>query len=76
MTKKKASEDKQVVNIDGEEYAFDDLTDLQKYMLEQVMDLKGRIKTARMHLDQLKVASAEFGRTLSESMKGNNDEAA
>tara|TARA_R110002020_G_scaffold32993_2_gene101004 strand:- start:387 stop:617 length:231 start_codon:yes stop_codon:yes gene_type:complete len=76
MTKKKASENKQVVNIDGEEYAFDDLTDLQKYMLEQVMDLKGRIKTARMHLDQLKVASAEFGRTLSESMKGNNDEAA
>ena len=76
MTKKKANENKQVVNIDGEEYAFDDLTDLQKYMLEQVMDLKGRIKTARMHLDQLKVASAEFGRTLSESMKGNNDEAA
>jgi len=76
MTKKKVSEDKQMITIDGEDYAFDDLTDLQKYMLEQVMDLKGRIKTARMHLDQLKVASAEFGRTLSESMKGNNDEAA
>lgn len=55
---------------------MDDLTDLQKYMLEQVVDLRGRIHTARMHLDQLKVASAEFGRTLSESMKGNNDEAA
>jgi len=76
MTKKKVSEDKQMITIDGEDYAFDDLSDLQKYMLEQVMDLKGRIKTARMHLDQLKVASAEFGRTLSESMKGNNDEAA
>ena len=69
MTKKKASEEKQVVNIDGEEYAFDDLTDLQKYMLEQVVDLKGRIRTARLHLDQLKVASAEFGRNLSESVK-------
>ena len=69
MTKKKVSEDKQVVNIDGEDYAWDDLTDLQKYMLEQVIDLKGRIKTARMHLDQLKVASAEFGRNLSESVK-------
>jgi hypothetical protein len=69
-------EKKQTVSIDGEEYVVDDLSDLQKYMLEQVMDLKGRIKTARMHLDQLKVASAEFGRTLSESMKGNNDEAA
>ena len=69
MTKKKVSEDKQMVTIDGEDYAFDDLTDLQKYMLEQVMDLKGRIKTARMHLDQLKVASAEFGRSLQESVR-------
>jgi len=34
-----------------------------------VLDLKGRRKTARMHLDQLKVASAEFGRNLSESVK-------
>ena len=69
MAKKKASEEKQVVNIDGEDYAFDDLTDVQKYMLEQVVDLKGRIRTARLHLDQLKVASAEFGRNLSESVK-------
>jgi hypothetical protein len=71
-----AKEKKQTVSIDGEEYVVDDLSDLQKYMLEQVMDLKGRIHKARMHLDQLKVASAEFGRNLSESMKGNNDEAA
>ena len=69
MTKKKVSEDKQMITIDGEDYAFDDLTDLQKYMLEQVIDLKGRIKTARMHLDQLQVASAEFGRNLSKSVK-------
>ena len=78
MAKKKASEDKQMVTIDGEEYAVDNLSDLQKYMLEQVMDLKGRIKTARMHLDQLKVASAEFGKSLQESMRlesqGENNE--
>ena len=30
MTKKKVSEDKQVITIDGEDYAFDDLSDLQK----------------------------------------------
>ena len=66
---KMAEENKQMVTIDGEDYAFDDLTDLQKYMLEQVLDLKGRIKTARMHLDQLKVASAEFGRSLQESVR-------
>ena len=66
---KMAEENKQTVNIDGEEYVVDDLSDLQKYMLEQVMDLRGRIKTARMHLDQLKVASAEFGRSLKESIR-------
>ena len=64
-----AKQKKQTVSIDGEEYMIDDMTDLQKYMLEQVMDLKGRIKTARMHLDQLKVASAEFGRSLQESVR-------
>ena len=63
-----AKQKKQTVNIDGEEYLVDDLTYLQKYMLEQVVDLKGRIHTARMHLDQLKVASAEFGRSLQESV--------
>ena len=64
-----AEEKKQTVTIDGEEYVVDDLSDLQKYMLEQVMDLRGRIKTARMHLDQLKVANAEFGRSLKESIR-------
>ena len=64
-----AEENKQTVNIDGEEYVVDDLSDLQKYLLEQVMDLRVWIKTARMHLDQLKVASAEFGRSLKESIR-------
>jgi len=67
---KMAEKNKQTVNIDGEEYAnLDDLTDLQKYMLEQVMDLKVKIKTTSMHLDQLKVASAEFSNSLAKSIK-------
>jgi len=61
--------EKKTVTIDGEEFVLDDMSDLQKYMLEQMMDLKTRIHTARMHLDQLKVASAEFGRSLQESVR-------
>tara|TARA_R110002012_G_scaffold249801_1_gene427425 strand:- start:332 stop:712 length:381 start_codon:yes stop_codon:yes gene_type:complete len=66
---KMAEKNKQTVTIDEEEYALDDLTDLQKYMLEQVMDLKVKIKTTSRHLDQLKVASAEFSSSLAKSIK-------
>ena len=66
---KMAEKNKQTVTINEEEYALDDLTDLQKYMLEQVMDLKVKIKTTSMHLDQLKVASAEFSSSLAKSIK-------
>ncbi len=61
--------EKQTVTIDGEEYVLDDMSDLQKYMLEQMMDLKTRIHTARMQLDQFKVANAEFTKVLSDSIK-------
>ena len=71
--------EKKTVTIDGEEYVLDDMSDLQKYMLEQMMDLKTRIHKARMQLDQFKVANAEFSKTLSESLKldkqGDTDEA-
>ncbi len=71
-----AEEKKQMVNIDGTDYALDDLSDTQKYMLNQVASLRGRISDARMNLDQLQVASSGFAKMLSDSMKGNNDEAA
>ena len=60
---KMAEKNKQTVTIDEEEYALDDLTDLQ------VMDLKVKIKTTSRHLDQLKVASAEFSSSLAKSIK-------
>jgi hypothetical protein len=71
-----AEEKKQMVNIDGTDYDLDDLSDTQKYMLNQVASLRGRISDARMNLDQLQVASSGFAKMLSDSMKGNNDEAA
>ena len=71
-----AEEKKQMVNIDGTDYALDDLSDTQKYMLNQVASLRGRISDARMNLDQLQVASSGFAKMLSDSMKENNDEAA
>ena len=69
-------ENKQTVNIDGTDYVIDEMTDTQRYMLNQVVSLRDRIAKARMELDQIQVASSGFAKMLSDSMKGNNDEAA
>ena len=69
-------EKKQTVNIDGTDYVVDELTDTQRYMLNQVVSLRDRIAKARMELDQIQVASSGFAKMLSDSMKGNNNETA
>ena len=71
-----AKEKKQMVNIDGTDYVVDELTDTQRYMLNQVVSLRDRITKARMELDQIRVASSGFAKMLSDSMKGNNNETA
>ena len=71
-----AKEKKQMVNIDGTDYVVDELTDTQRYMLNQVVSLRVRIAKARMELDQIQVASSGFAKMLSDSMKGNNNETA
>ena len=71
-----AKEKKQMVNIDGTDYVVDELTDTQRYMLNEVVSLRDRIAKARMELDQIQVASSGFAKMLSDSMKGNNNETA
>lgn len=75
---KMTEQKKQTINIDGEDYLVEDLSDLQKYMITQVVDLKKRISNVRMQLDQFKVAQAEFSKSLSQSVKtkpqGENNE--
>tara|TARA_R100001440_G_scaffold72348_1_gene96063 strand:- start:9027 stop:9305 length:279 start_codon:yes stop_codon:yes gene_type:complete len=73
---KMTEQNKQTVNIDGTDYVVDELTDTQKYMLNQVVNLRDRISKARMELDQIQVASSGFTKMLSDSVKGNDDEAA
>ena len=62
-----AKEKKQTVNIDGTDYVVDELTDTQRYMLNQVVSLRDRIAKARMELDQIQVASSGFAKMLSDS---------
>ena len=67
---------KQMVNIDGTDYVVDELTDTQRYMLNQVVSLRDRIAKARMELDQIQVASSGFAKMISDSMKVNNNQTA
>ena len=51
-------ETKPTVNIDGEEYAIEDLNDTQKRTLNHIADLNTKILNANFQLEQLKIAQS------------------
>ena len=69
-----------VLNIDGQDYKETDLSDKQKYLINQLKDLTNKSNTLRGHLDQLQRASesfrtellASFKQTVDKSMEGTN----
>lgn len=58
----------QLVNIDGTEYDFADLTDQQKVMFEHCIDLDRKIASCRFQLDQLSVGKDAFLTMLKQSL--------
>ena len=56
MAEKKA----QPVTIDGKEYQFEDMTDEQKYLLDNVVDLDRKIASNRFAGNQLQVGRDAF----------------
>ena len=46
-----------VLNIDGQQYKETDLSDKQKYLINQIKDLTGRSNRLRVQLDQLQRAA-------------------
>ena len=65
----------QLVNIDGTEYDFADLTDQQKVMLEHCIDLDRKIASCRFQLDQLSVGKDAFLNILKQSLVSTPAEA-
>ena len=66
----------QIVNIDGIEYDFADLTDQQKVMFEHCLDLDRKITSCRFQLDQLSVGKDAFLNILKQSLASTPAEAA
>jgi len=64
---KVTEEDK--ITINDTEYDVESLDDHQKYLIQQVKNLRARIAEARFNLDQMIAAENSFTNTLVESVK-------
>lgn len=64
--------EKTPLNIDGNEYLFEDLTPEQQAMVNHVADLDRKIASARFNLDQLAVGRDAFMSMLKKSLEGED----
>lgn len=55
--------------IDGVEYAFEDLTDQQKVLVNHVADLDRKLGAARFNVDQLQVGRDAFFSMLKQALE-------
>tara|TARA_R110002110_G_scaffold250613_1_gene466660 strand:+ start:118 stop:336 length:219 start_codon:yes stop_codon:yes gene_type:complete len=65
MTEKKTN----VITIDEVEYTEDQLTDVQKVMINHVADLDRKLASTKFNLDQLQVGRNAFMASLSASLE-------
>ena len=68
-----AEEEKNVVNINGEEYSREDFTDQQNYIVEQCRDLQAKRQQAQFQVDQLTGALDFFTKALIESVSKDSE---
>ena len=59
---------KSPITIDGVEYEIDSFDDLQKSLINHIMDLDRKVNSARFNLDQLQVGREAFFQMLKQSL--------
>ena len=57
---KKQKEDKPVLNLDGNEYVIEDMTDEEKQMINHINDMQNKINTNAFMRAQLEVGKEAF----------------
>jgi len=62
------------LQVDGNEYLFDELKDDQKYAVNQIKNLNGKIAQAEFDINQLKAAVQHFHLALSMSLRRDREE--
>jgi len=68
------SDESKSVNINGNDYNEDQLTDEQKAMINHVVDLDRKIQQAQFNIDQLQVARRSFMSMLESSLETEESE--
>jgi hypothetical protein len=66
--------EEKVINIDGSEYAFDDLEDDAKVYIAHISSLQNEINAIQMKLVQLDTARSVFVEKLKEALPANKEE--
>jgi uncharacterized protein (DUF2344 family) len=66
---KQEVQEAQVISIDGKDYTEDQLTDNQKYFINQINDLQVKTNQAKFQLDQLNAAKDAFTQQLIKSLQ-------
>mgnify|MGYP003636284103 CR=1 FL=1 len=54
------AQEKAMITLDGVEYVVEDLPDNAKYCLQQLEDIEGQARQARVRLDQLAMSEKGF----------------
>ena len=68
------AQEAQVISIDGKDYTEDQLTDNQKYFINQINDLQVKTNQAKFQLDQLSAAKDAFTQQLIKSLEGKESD--
>jgi hypothetical protein len=68
-----SEQQKNVITIDGKEYAEDQLTKKQKILLDHIVDLDRKIASAEFSLDQLLVGRDAFVNMLTASLTNETE---
>ena len=63
------AEEKKVITINDVDYTEDQLTDVQKVMINHINSLQQKIGSAEFNLDQLKVGKDAFVNMLTKSLE-------
>lgn len=63
------SETERVVNIDGKDYKEDDLSDSQKYLINQINDCQAQANQLRFKHEQILKAQNAFTQELIETLE-------
>ena len=71
---KKQKEDKPVLNLDGNEYVIEDMTDEEKQMINHINDMQNKINTNGFMREQLEVGKEAFIVRLRESLNAEEAE--